>query len=158
MKRRKKPTMPYPTDRGTPATRRKQRQPTVANGVRRGWITPPMEMAAAEIESVFQTLYGNPMGMRVSSLERVDGGGDAPLPAKLTEAYVERYAPWARWMGAARWPIIDLVVHNFALWEIEEKHQESEGWAKDCLIFGLEFYDERTRIWKSHKEQLKNSG
>lgn len=158
-KRRQSTAEEYDLDRGTVQTRKRiKKESTISRGVRENWITPEMELAASEIESIWHADMFRSM-IKTSSMERVDCSTTMGLPDRLKTAYQGRYLPWCRLLNKemeapAFSIIIDVVVWDCGLRELDSKHSSRRGFSKQLVKAGLKLYADLARLPRDlHKEQ-----
>ncbi len=164
-KKRRSPAEEYDLDKGTVETRqfqKRKRQPTVDRVLQEHRKAGhrnihDLKRAADAIYEVYESRVTN-LEPRISSLERVDGGTGADIPARLQAAYTQCYKPWREFVPGYT-IIINAVVFDMTLGELDVKYFQERGFAKQRLRAGLKFYSDLSQ-WGlvRAKEQMGNMG
>jgi hypothetical protein len=149
-RKKKRPAIVDPYDRGTRQTRRRQtkvRESTLARLDRDGHLPPPLKRAIREIQNIFISLARS-QSIRPSANERVDcGSKPGETPEWLEIAEKDHYRPWELKASQSKDPmvaiVIDVVVFNCSLSELDHiKYKKRKGYARGILIKGLSLYAE----------------
>ena len=157
-KKKKTTAETYNLDRGTIQTRKRlKKESTILRGVRENWVTPEMELAASEIESIWHADMYRTM-IKVSSMERVDCSTATGLPDRLKTAYQGRYLPWCRLLNKEMEApafdiIIDVCVWDCGLRELDTKHSRRGGFSKQLVRSGLKLYADIARTPRTNHVQ-----
>ena len=153
----------YDLDKGTVETRQNQkrnRESTVDRVLREcKRETYDLKRAADAIYQVYES-RATDLEPRISSLERVDGGTGADIPARLQAAYTQGYKPWREYVPGYM-VIINGVIFDMTLTELNIKyfHPSRSKYAKDTLLTGLKFYSDISQWGLARaKEQMGNTG
>lgn len=140
-------TRSEPVDRGTPETRARLREGTIARLVKTGKMGVEHQSAALDIEYVWRIVCAAVLPKTSGYNERVDGS-ESDWSASMQQAYRKRYKPWADHLSALRdngGPpyleiTIDIVCDSMTARAVDRKNGWKSGTAQDLLIFALQEY------------------
>ena len=83
-------------------------------------------------------------------MEKIDRASSPHwCPEWLLEAYLERYIPFTEALSATRSPALavlyDVLIDDWALWEIDKHRRVDKGYALQMTISGLKLYADLAR-------------
>ena len=122
---------------------------------RRGTLSGEQVQAAWDIRAAFEIITV-PVRLRLSALEKIDGGSLDYMETRRVRRLIGRYNDWVEEMTRRRLPtgpVLDIVIEGRSCREVDHARRVRKGTARELLCVALDLYC-RVAGWPASRATL----